>query len=192
MNLFAGGYFAYCNGTHFDANDKCALNKTTNNYQSIKINIGTCVEMNDLNESLWITENTENLGHSFKGGYAKKCDTYSQITQCPDGAFIKEIEWDTTFDLTKGVKISCYEPAFFQSNVTLLESHPGAQFLDSEKRKCAAMYGMTFLIDKEKDANVGLDLKQNCTPGYNLGIRASCPDHTALSGITFIIEKRSK
>ncbi len=148
--------------------------------------------MNDAKESIWVIDNNKDLGHSFKGGYAKKCETYIQPLRCPDGEFAKEIEWDTKYSMTKGIKLSCYRPQFYASNANIFQSHPGAQFSESEKRKCAAILGITFKIDTTKDINYALDLKKNCTVGYSKGVRAFCIDKTALSGIDVVIEKKSK
>lgn len=180
-----------CNEKDFDKNDICPLNKNSN-YRSLAFESGTCVEMNDTKESVWITADNNDLGKSYKGGYAKKCETYNQPLRCPHGTFVKELEWDSKFDLTKGIKLSCYSPEFYNSNVTILESHPGALFELSDKRKCAAITGITFKIDYKKDSIVELDLKKNFTVGYSKGIRSFCDTRTALSGIDFVIEKKSK
>lgn len=160
---------------------------------SVRFQKGSCVELKDSKENVvLITEDNEDLGHSYKDGFAKKCETYNHSLSCPEGSFAKEIEWDTKFELTKGIKLSCYKPEFYQNNAFIMESHPGSEIIESDKRKCAAIYGITFKKHNSKDAVTGLDLKKNCTVGYGPGIRSFCILETALSGIDFVIERGSK
>lgn len=150
------------------------------------------MELNDSEESIWVIKDIENLGHSYRGGYAKKCVTNTRTLDCPDGTFAKEIEWDTKFEMTKGIKMSCYRPEHYQSDENALESHPGVQFEGSEKRKCAAIHGLNFKINDEKIANVGLNLTEDCTAGFGDGIKSSCPDKSVVSGIDVFIEEKCK
>lgn len=148
--------------------------------------------MNDLKRSIFITSNTVNLGNSFKGGYAKKCGTYNKNLRCPDGTFAKEVEWDTEFEMTKGIILRCYRPESYTNATAVLESHPGTKLEMSDKRKCAAITGITLKLDDEKESVFELDLKKNCSVGYSKGIRASCDTKNAVTGIDVVIEERSK
>lgn len=189
--IFTDGHWIDCSEKDFDENGGCSLNKKIN-YRSVRIHNGTCVEMDYENETLTATGDIEDLGHSFNGGYARKCETYNVSLICPNGTFAKRLEWDTKSDLTKGIKMSCYSPEFYNSNATVLESHPGSNFDESGRRTCPTIFGITFMVDDTKDSIVELDLKKNCTVGYKHGVESSCIPETVLTGLDVEIETKSK
>lgn len=185
---FLAGSYTYCK----DENDGCNVSEII----SIKMLSGTCGQIVDSKTETFrlIKKDIPNTDFYFYGNLSS-CPTHLTPAECPKGTFVKKIEWDTSYNLTKGIKLSCYKPESSSSSEALVSSHPDASFSESESISCNSFVEVTITRNMSMDADVALkEVDIFCSPinKTRMDDTLECEPFTALSGMKFSIETESK
>lgn len=184
--MFSAGNPIYCDY------DECDVSEII----SIKIFIGTCGHILDskTGQSLYILENIPDTDYYYNGRLSS-CPTHRQTIKCPSGTFVKHIEWDRISNLKEGINMRCNKPESISiSEAIIISSHPNAHISEPEKRTCDVFDELTIARNISQDIDGDILLEKDCTVENRPATKKTiqCPPSTAIAGMDFSIETRSK
>lgn len=166
---------------------------------SIKIHSGTCGQIlnSATGQVFFITEDIPDTDYYYSGRMSS-CPTHHKTIECPVGTFVKHIEWHRESNLTKGIILRCNKPnsilteeAFPLFSVSSSSVPPSSEM---NVTKCPVITKLTIARNMSQEIDGDILLDENCAiidrPASTKKLQ--CPPFTAISGMNFKIETKSK
>lgn len=185
--LFLGGISTVCK----EGND-CPVSDMI----SIKISMGTCAQITDTRTGqLFVIKKDIKDTDYYYNGLLSSCTTETRNVLCPEGTFVKRIEWDEKSNLKQGIRLSCLKPDTTSvDKAVVVSTHQASSFTKSKIVECSSFTELTLTHNTTFDSDIALNVGKSCV-AEKINVAETtleCQSFTALTGIIVSVELSSE